>query len=333
MSLALLLWGALGCADRRPGDDYFFFRRDGADMPVWVRGDPDSRTMLVYLQGGPGNPTAVVDAMFPELAEDLDARYRTVYWDQRASGGSLGQAPPESLTPEGFAQDLDLLTELLLERYEVERLVLWGISWGGTLGNQFLSEPERAAKVAGWVELDGGENMEMAYALSRPRVMDFAEARIAAGEDIAYWEEALAWYEAHPTQPAKAAGLQHYEYVYEAGGYWYDAETAGFDGLAAYFFKGSMGVTWLGNQAWIDREMQADVNIHDRVPDITTPALLLWGRHDLVVPLEVGERTFELLGTPAEDKRFVVIEEAAHTVIAEQPERVAQEMNAFIEGL
>jgi len=334
--LALLTLGAAlmssSCSNR--ADDFFWFRSADADMPVWVRGSPESRTFVIFLQGGPGNPTQMVDAMFPEVTADLDEHYGMVYFDQRASGVSVGDADPESLTLDQFAEDLDVLVDILRSRYEIDHLFLWGISWGGTLGNYYLLDPERAAKIDGWIEMDGGDNGPLAYQLARPQIIEFANQQIAAGTRERYWEKALEYYDDNPSVlPPPPDNITHYDYVYEAGGYFYDPND-GFKSFLPYFFRGPFGLTYLGNQRYVDAEMDVDtINLHPDLGAITLPALIIWGAEDLVVPLEVGEQTYEALGTPAADKTLVVLEKTAHTVPTEAPAESLAAMHTFINGV
>ena len=34
--------------------DHFFLKSDGAEMPVWVEGNTESKTLVIFLHGGPG---------------------------------------------------------------------------------------------------------------------------------------------------------------------------------------------------------------------------------------------------------------------------------------
>ncbi len=334
LATVVLAASLTGCVGSQKGDDYFWFRSEGADMPVWVRGQRDSSVFVVFLQGGPGNPTQMVDAMFPEMTADLDQHYGMVYYDQRASGISVGNASPETLSLEQYAEDLDVLVDILHSRYEIEHLFLWGVSWGGTLGNHYLSDPQRQAKIAGWIEMDGGDNMPLAYEISRPKIMDFATAQIAAGTREGYWRKALDYYEENEDKlPPPPQNLTHYNYVFDAGGYFYDPED-GFDSFLPYMFSGPFGVDYFSNQSYVDRHMDIDtINLHPELGAITVPALVIWGENDLVVPVEVGQLTYEALGTAEADKTLLILENTAHTVPNEAPAESLEAMHAFISGV
>lgn len=331
----LLALGASSCIGAHPGEDFFWFENDNAEMPVSVRGNVDSGTFVIYLQGGPGNPTQMIDAMFPEMTPTLDERYGMVYYDQRGSGISTGNPSKESMTPEQFAADLDVLIDILEERYTVEHLFLWGISWGGALGNQYLSTGDNQDRVDGWIEMAGGENQVLGYQLARPRVMAHAQEQLDEGNRTSHWEGVLDYYAANVDQlPPPPANIDHYNNVYDAGGYFYDPDD-GFDSFAPYVFSGPFSLTtYLANQSFVDRTMDVDsLNLHPQMANITIPALLMWGREDLVVPVGVGEASYAALGTPEADKTLLVFDDTAHTVPNEAPEQSLEAMHSFISDI
>jgi pimeloyl-ACP methyl ester carboxylesterase len=60
---------------------------------------------------------------------------------------------------------------------------------------------------------------------------------------------------------------------------------------------------------------------------VTTPALIVWGRDDRVVPLECGERYQKALP----HARLEIVDGAGHFVDMEQPERLAELVTRFVE--
>lgn len=65
-----------------------------------------------------------------------------------------------------------------------------------------------------------------------------------------------------------------------------------------------------------------------RYPEIDVPALLLWGRHDRVVPLAVGES----LGRALPQGRLVVLEECGHLPAEELPVESLKVLEAFLQS-
>lgn len=63
-----------------------------------------------------------------------------------------------------------------------------------------------------------------------------------------------------------------------------------------------------------------------RYGGIAVPTLMLWGRHDAIVPLAVGERLHRAMS----GSRLVVIEDAGHLPHEERPEPVLRELERFL---
>jgi len=59
---------------------------------------------------------------------------------------------------------------------------------------------------------------------------------------------------------------------------------------------------------------------------VTTPALVVWGRDDRIVPLECGERFAKALP----HARLEIVERAGHFVDMEQPDELARLVGAFV---
>jgi len=67
-------------------------------------------------------------------------------------------------------------------------------------------------------------------------------------------------------------------------------------------------------------------DITARYPDINVPTLLLWGRHDLVVPLSVGEKLLSVLPKA----QLVILEECGHLPSEELPRESLEIILNFI---
>ncbi|HJV12451.1 MAG TPA: prolyl aminopeptidase [Propionibacteriaceae bacterium] len=116
---------------------------DGQHLYWEQCGNPDGKPALV-LHGGPGSGcTPYMRQMFDPGA------YRIILVDQRGAGRSQ----PHASTP---AADLAINTtqhlindlELLMERVRVQRWLLYGISWGSTLGLAYAEAyPERVSEI------------------------------------------------------------------------------------------------------------------------------------------------------------------------------------------
>ena len=97
-------------------------------------GNPDGRP-VVFVHGGPGGGTEPFQRRFFD-----PAAYRIVLFDQRGAGKSRPQASLEDNTTWHLVSDMERLREEL----GIDRWVVFGGSWGSTLGLAYAeTHPER----------------------------------------------------------------------------------------------------------------------------------------------------------------------------------------------
>jgi pimeloyl-ACP methyl ester carboxylesterase len=68
--------------------------------------------------------------------------------------------------------------------------------------------------------------------------------------------------------------------------------------------------------------------LDDRLKEIKTPTLVIWGRQDPLIPLEIGER----FARGISGSKMVIIDNAGHLPQVEQPEVFAKAVKSFIKS-
>lgn len=76
-------------------------------------------------------------------------------------------------------------------------------------------------------------------------------------------------------------------------------------------------------------ETGADFRINEQARSIAAPSLVLWGKHDPIMPIEYGQAYVNHLP----NARLVVLENAGHSAQFEIPERIQNELKTFMESL
>jgi alpha-beta hydrolase superfamily lysophospholipase len=109
-------------------DDTFYLRNQGADMPVYVNGNRESKTFVVVIHGAGSFGLSFRNGAFKEI---LEKEFAFVYWDQRGQGTSQGHySKPENIV-ELMASDIVALVDVLKEKYGDDiNLFLMGHSFG-----------------------------------------------------------------------------------------------------------------------------------------------------------------------------------------------------------
>lgn len=321
-------------ADSYSDGELVFLRSGGADMPVWVRGDLDADTFVLYLHGGPGTSAIAGFAGAPALLA-LRPDFGLVFWDQRASGVSQGNPADSTITLDHFVQDVDEVVELVRQVYTPRRVVLMGHSWGGLLGSAYLLSAEHQAKIDGWIEVDGAHNLAHQFELSRKWMTRRIKQLIDQKDEHADWNVALQFYQDLEALDASTA-KRHYDYCELAGAYWFDPanepQVTADDVLRSPLSFGLV-INLERTPSLIGLTYGSEFNLSPRLNEIEIPTLLLWGAEDGVVPQGMADDAFEALGTPASRKRKVVFERAAHSPMFEAPEAFEAEVRAFLDDL
>jgi len=312
-------------------ENYFWVERKDARMPVWVRGNIDSGIFIVLNHGGPGG-CGTAESLFDSNPGDgrfdhasplhvLENEYAVVYWDQRHSGMSRGNADPNDSQVEDFGEDLSLVIRELRARYKVQHLFLIGTSWGHTVAMSYLTQIDgwasNQAGVDGYIDYKGNNEQDTAYQAARPRIIEFANQEIAAGRDTAYWEAALQFYERpHPIDPSDFQIID--EYSNRAMQVSYPLPARIWANVKASFFSPYNGwATYFNYKKTNEAEefmesVATDTSMRQLLPRLSLPVLLIYGAKDLTAPVEVGQSIYQGISAPESQKTLLILPNSRH---------------------
>lgn len=320
-------------------DDFFHLEEKGAYLPLWVRGNTASGKILLYIQGGPGLNTidfAAVD--YAGWKKNLEKNYALAYWDQRGTGNSQGVYELESVNLKQYLIDLRKIVLFLKNQYPENEIYLFGHSFGGWLSYLYLRDYADAPIVAGAIAANAPfttDHNEERWLFRHDFLLNTAQSKIAAGEDVDYWKEALEWAETHPVLEAREDQRQWSRFVYN-GLTDYEVEPPLGLGviLKAVFFSSINIFPTLLNVEKLDAvadrlfKDQAGIKLLEEVDQIKAPLLLITGRFDDIAPPEELEYAFEGLGSA--NKQLVILPEAGHDSFLNQPEMFQEALDYFL---
>src|SRR5690554_1828223 len=66
----------------------FYVENQGASMRVLVEGNTASKTILLFVHGGPGSSAYFYNTDY--ISNHIEDKYAVAYWDQRNAGASQG---------------------------------------------------------------------------------------------------------------------------------------------------------------------------------------------------------------------------------------------------
>jgi len=314
--------------------DTLFIRHQGADMPAHIYGNGSEKVFLILLHGGPGGDGLTY--RFGPLENIVEKSYAVVYYDQRGSGQSQGRYDKDDLTIDLMVDDVKALVDVIKHKYGNDsRFFLMGHSWGGTLGVATLLKSKQDDHFKGWINLDGGHDWNKMYFRYIDNFTKIAPEQISQGNNVNFWQEVLTTVDEVDKNTANVDDMQKLNIkAHRAERKLYDD---GFiqineDGnLNALFRNNILTTIWQGSstsRTLLRDEIVDDWSFEERLNEITIPSLVLWGKYDMVVPLSMGEKAFEKLGS--DSKRLVVFDSGGHFPAVSEPEKFADEIIDFI---
>lgn len=338
--LVSMVTAACGSRSETAHDRVLYVRHEGADMMTWVRGNVASGTMLIVVHGGPGGESTT----YIEDLHSLEADYGVVYWDQRASGASRGTFSYDRYAYPQFGDDLKAVVEAIRFAYAPDDLFVMGHSFGVEVGTEFVVAGNNQDLISGWIPVNGTFSVTAHvdglcwYITERVTEIethrgDYEDVDDGSLETWSTWRDDCAGPPA--TQPLDRDRLdttwdrsltlpmfpieeQPYDPLYPA--WWtspYSARTEAVNGAMVYYPM---------DAAYLDFERGDDL------ADVTLPVQLMWGRHDNIIPLPIGQRYHDLLGTPDEDKQLIVFDQAYHSPMYEEQGPFLEALRAFLEA-
>jgi pimeloyl-ACP methyl ester carboxylesterase len=104
---------------------------NGSEQWISIRGEDASKPVLLNLgMGGPGGGGFTTRTLF----EPLEKEFVVVSWDEPGTGKSYHAVPIDTLTPQRFIDDAHALTLYLRERFNQDKIYVYGASWTSILG-------------------------------------------------------------------------------------------------------------------------------------------------------------------------------------------------------
>lgn len=104
----------------------------GVGQYLIIRGEDSRNPVMLFVHGGPGSPEFF---LFKEENLNLEKNFVMIYWEQRGAGKSYADdIPANSMTLDQLVLDARDLSQLLIERFQKEKIYIMGHSWGSLLG-------------------------------------------------------------------------------------------------------------------------------------------------------------------------------------------------------
>jgi proline iminopeptidase len=307
--MALVVMAMVACARTSDGPPPFEegYVEAGDSVRLFYQKMGDGGETIVALHGGPG-----LDAGYlaPDL-EPLAEEYRMIFYDQRGAGRSTVITDSTRVNLAAHIADLDRVRE----RFGLERMVLYGHSWGSMLAARYaLEHPDRVSalvlsssappRAEPWMPQFGDNLRAWMDSATRANVEQLAAARDTASDPQAacrvFWAVFIRGYLAEPDSSLPLMRG--------------DVCSAPPDAIRNQPVVGRFTMGPLGSWDW--RSDFADLRI---------PVLVIHGEHD-PIPIESAREW----AAAFPDAEFVTIQHAGHFPQVERPVEYFEALNAFL---
>ncbi|MEZ4318579.1 MAG: alpha/beta hydrolase [Myxococcota bacterium] len=318
--------------------DHFDVVHDRAVLPVEVHGNLESGTLLLVESGGPSGPGIAERAVgFHPFRDTLEQDAAVAWYDRRGTGNAYGDYGEEDQSMDHLIADLDAVVSVLERRYDPERLVLLGHSFGTYSSASYLLE--HPGRVDGWVAaapaiLHGPD------ALYVPVRRDFAcrvaADRIALGDSDGLWVEIVEFCEAHPTlepvwdTPEREALWAFLGQIEDRLEPWPSIEVGGLLGAVVGSHYDLIDAQLRENR--ISSHIVAEPGREDLRPElegIDVPTAVITGELDGTTPTELGAQMVDRMDRAA----LTQIDGGGHYMMVDDPERFRQAVREVIDEL
>jgi pimeloyl-ACP methyl ester carboxylesterase len=290
---------------------------------ITVRGHSTDLPVLLFLAGGPGGSEL---AMTRKYLGELEQHFIVVNWDQPGTGKSYGAVPFDQLTPERYVQDGYALTQYLRERFDEDKIYVFGESWGTIPGIWLMQQhPDLYhAFISTGQMVDAVENDTRIYY----HAIELAE-EWGRTETVAQ----LRQNGPPPYPPETVIGkfgtfngvLNDYMHAHAYG------EGTGhnlmLDSLASPEYGLLDKVNWLVGLARTFRTVYPqlnDLDFREQVTTLDVPVYFIAGRWDVNTDTPLAREYFDLLDAP--HKQWIWFEDSAHTPSWDEPSRFVDVM-------
>lgn len=275
--------------------------------------------VLLFLHGGPGMVEFFMEKQYPT---GLAQHFAMVWWEQRGAGMSFStDIPPETMTLAQMIADTIEVADYLRDRFDQDRILLLGHSWGAYLGIQVAAAaPERFLAYIGMAQITHQLRSEV---MARDHLLAFYRARDDAGmvrrleAAPVSMEEGTsdAWMRLRD-RAMHEAGVGHMRGMNSVIKGIFLPMWQVRDYTVAEKVNIWRGKVWSRPFFW-DALLRDDLSA--RLTEFELPIYFLTGQHDYTAVADLSRAYFDLIDAPV--KGFYLFERSAHSPLFEEPER------------
>lgn len=287
-----------------------FVEIGGIKQGMFIRGEDQTKPVLLFLHGGPGTPEFAMSEAW-ETKNRLEKEFIVCYWDQRGTGMSNTKAlDTKTMTKDQIIEDTIEVTNYLRERFKQDKIYLMGHSWGAYLGIKTVQKsPELYSAYMGVGQpVHQKKGQKLAYDYLRKHAKEIDDQKSLKKLE-----------KFDPEAPAYNMLLEKYHV-----GIRHEDSSLLKMIKNLMFFKGytfgekinALKGMPLSNEK-LDNDDYSNDNLLETVSELKVPVYGLHGKHDYQVSYQLAKDYFSKVKALA--KKFYTFDSSAHSPNYEEP--------------
>ena len=295
-------------------DEYVLI--NGIEQFLFHLGTKIDNPVLLFLHGGPGSSESLLTEAFQHKWED---KYTVVHWDQRGAGKTLSKNPDKQPTIDLMLEDLFEVSHYLKKKYNKNKIILLGHSWGSVLGTEFIRRyPEEVAYYIGVGQVVCMvENEEIGYNKVKEVIGQANDKKsLKMLECIGEYPGETIVFDRAFLKKCKVVRKLQRKYQLDKESTFESVKTI----LKSPIFKLSdiwafLNITKANKQVY---RFLGEFNLRAESSDYQVPIYYILGEKDWQVPYVIARDYFAEIEAPR--KRITIIPDAGHLTMMDQPD-------------
>lgn len=294
-----------------------FVEIGGIKQGMFIRGEDQSKPVLLFLHGGPGTPEFAMSEAWG-TQDRLEKEFVVCYWDQRGTGMSnTKNLDSKTMTKAQAITDTIEVTNYLRKRFKQDKIYLMGHSWGAYVGIHAAEKnPELYSAYMGIGQpIHQKKGQRLAYDYLRKHAKEINDKKSV--KKLAVFDPEAPSY--NMLLEKYGVGIRHagpslttmIKHLIFFKGYTLSEKFQAFKGMV------------LSNEK-LDTEEYSNDNLLESMPKLEVSVYGLHGKHDYQVSYQLAKEYFAAVKAP--DKKFYTFQNSAHSPNFEEPE-------AFLEAV
>lgn len=317
--------------DKKQGvNEEIYVPLNGQEQYLLIQGKDTSNPVMIWLHGGPASPDTFLNYIFQkQLVED----YTIINWDQRGCGRTyFNNVDVDVLNKtasfEQAQMDLNELVDYACTRFNVEKVIIVGHSYGTVLGSQYvLNHPEKISAYIGVGQVVTLESDIYSYE-------DALKKAVALGNDTQEMEAAYQNY-IEDSSLINMLILRNYTNIYHVAE---KAVNTIWEGITSPYI-GIDDVRWYLLQTrdfnkYISLNGQLfdyimEVDVRDYGLEYQVPVGFISGSDDWTTPSKYAEDYYNVISAP--QKQFSLVEGCGHSPQYDAPDEFCSILKSMLE--